>query len=187
MNARLANHLAISPATPDDVDRIIEIDLAAGQLFAPTGLLTDEALDDHVPADILLNAVDAGFLDVARTEDGGAVGFVLVSEKGAGLYLDQISVDPAHGKMGVGRMLMDNLFDKAARLGVSHISLSTFRDLRWNAPFYRRLGFEEIARHDFEPYMVDIERAQAPFMDVSKRVFMKKVIRKAPTHATKPS
>ena len=39
----------IEPALPEDIDRLIEVDLAAGQLFAPTGLLSDDALHDHVP------------------------------------------------------------------------------------------------------------------------------------------
>ena len=43
MQRTRAPHL-ISPAQPEDIPAMIEIDLAAGQLFAPTGLLTGEAL-----------------------------------------------------------------------------------------------------------------------------------------------
>lgn len=176
---RPSTQIDISPAVPDDVSRIIEIDLAAGQLFAPLGLLNAEALDDHVPADILLDAIGKEHLDVARVPDGKLAGFVLVSKHGKGLYLDQISVDPAYGNRGIGTQLMRHLFDKAKRLNEAEIVLSTFRDVSWNGPFYAGLGFREISRHKFEPYMHDIERAQAPFMDISKRIFMKKRIRRA--------
>lgn len=187
MNGPHSDLPVISPARREDVGRIIEIDLAAGQLFAPTGLLSAEALEDHVPEDDLLNAIDRGFLKVARTRGGLVAGFFLASERGNGLYLEQISVDPAFGKKGIGRQLMQHLFDLAEDIGVNEITLSTFRSLAWNGPFYTRLGFEEVDREQMEPFMLEIEEAQAPYMDVSKRMFMKKPIRKAATRDTKRS
>lgn len=166
----------ITAAKCDDVSRIIEIDLAAGQLFAPTGLLSDEALGDHVPAEVLLSAIERGILSVARVTNGSVAGFILASERGDGWYLEQISVDPAFGQRGIGRQLMLHLFDRAADNGAREITLSTFRSLPWNGPFYAQLGFKEISRAQMEPFMLDIEQAQAPFMDVSKRMFMKKRI-----------
>ena len=66
---------------------------------------------------------------------------------------------------------------RATELNLERVTLSTFRDLAWNGPYYSRLGYEVIARTGYQPYMTVIEAAQAPFMDVSKRVFMQKPIR----------
>ena len=60
-----------------------------------------------------------------------------------------------------------------------HVSLSTFRDLPWNGPFYASMGFREISRQQFEPYMIEIEEAQKPFMDVTKRCFMRRKVRRS--------
>lgn len=118
-------------------------------------------------------------LDVARDDTGHAIGFTLVSIAPSGLYLDQVSVHPDHGKKGIGTLLMNNLTSKARKLGQPQIILSTFRDVPWNAPFYARLGYRIIRKQDYQPFMIEIETAQRPFMDVSKRVFMRKRVRKS--------
>ena len=76
---------AIEPASPAQIARLIEIDLAASALFAPTGLLSEEALGDHVPSDILAEAIESDLVQVARLETGQIVGFTLCSLRGEGL------------------------------------------------------------------------------------------------------
>ncbi len=175
----------IAPAGPSDIPRVIEVDKAAGTLFDPTGLLSEDALADHVPEEVLISAIRQDQLDVVRMEDGLTVGFTLVSHRGKGLYLDQISVDPAHGRKGIGRALMDHVIRKAVDNGFPEVTLSTFRDLAWNAPFYASIGFRPIPRKAMEDFMFDIEEAQKPFMDVSKRVFMRKRVRRTPFRVTR--
>ena len=60
----------IALADADEVHALIEVDKAASSLFAPTGLLSEEALQDHVPADILTHATEHGDLFVARCRRG---------------------------------------------------------------------------------------------------------------------
>jgi hypothetical protein len=36
------------------------------------------------------------------------------------------------------------------------LTLTTFRDVAWNGPFYQRLGFEELAAHDLSPDLAQI-------------------------------
>lgn len=168
----------IEPAGPSDILKLIEIDKAASRLFEPTGLLSAEALADHVPAEAFEWAMRHELLDVARLHDGAPVGFTLVSGRGAGLYLDQISVDPAHGKKGIGRALMKHVIQKAHESGLPEVTLSTFRDLPWNGPFYASLGFSPLPRKDMEPFMHEIESLQARSMDVTQRIFMRKRVRR---------
>jgi GNAT superfamily N-acetyltransferase len=53
-----------------------------------------------------------------------------------------MDVDPAHGRRGLGAALVETVCDWARIQGYGVISLSTFRDLPWNAPFYAKLGFQ---------------------------------------------
>lgn len=168
----------IEPAQQCDIEEIVTIDRAAATLFLPTGLLSDDAFDGHIPYDVLSQAADLSCLDVARLQSGRTVGFTLVSERGHSLYLDQVSVHPDEGRQGIGRRLVGNIVRKAAARYLDSVTLSTFRDLPWNAPFYASMGFREIARKDLVPFMVEVERQQAPYMDISKRVFMIKRVRK---------
>ena len=175
----------ISHGQPGDIDRLIEIDRAASSLFAPTGLLSAEALADHVPAKDLRDAIASGWLLVARLTGAGAIGFVMASPRGEDLYVDQISVDPAYGQRGAGRLLMHRLEELACARGLPAIALSTFRELRWNAPFYASIGYRELKRDAFASYMLEIEAGQTPFMDVTKRTFMRKQLRKPPFDDTR--
>ena len=176
--AATSSSLSIRPAHAGDLDDIIRADIAASALFAPTGLLSPEALDDHVEKQALLASIDADQLDVAELPDDGVVGFSQFTRIGNDIYLQQISVDPAFGRRGIGRRLMARLDERAEETGAAQITLSTFRDLAWNGPFYASLGFTEVSRRAYAPYMTAIETSQAPFMDISKRVFMRKPVRK---------
>ncbi len=169
---------SITTAELDDIPALISVDKAASALFAPTGLLEPEALDDHVPADVFETEIPSGNVFAARNQHGWAIGFALVRLRGSGLYLDQVSVHPDHGQMGIGRALVIRVLTEAEARKLPHVSLSTFRDLPWNGPFYASMGFKEIAADRLEPYMKDIEEAQRPFMDVSERCFMRRKVRR---------
>jgi predicted N-acetyltransferase YhbS len=64
------------------------------------------------------------------------------------LYLQQIDVEPEHGRRGIGTALVKTVCDWAKQQGYGIVSLSTFRDLPWNAPFYSKLGFRALDEAD---------------------------------------
>jgi len=169
---RTRSGYTISPAQREDIDVLIEIDLAAGQLFAPTGLITGEALLDHVPRTVFEQAIDAGDVYKVDAAMGTPVGFALVSHRGGMLYLDQISVHPDHGRRGLGSKLIQQVMQLGRQRKLKQVALSTFRDVPWNGPFYRKHGFRELVRDDLADWMLDLERIQAQSLDVTKRCFM---------------
>ena len=114
----------------------------------------------------------ATLIEVDRAGSGIPVGFALVSLRGGTLYLDQISVHPDHGRQGLGAALLGRVVDEARTRKLRRVTLSTFRDLPWNGPFYARHGFREIKRSDMANWMLDLERIQAEDLDISKRCFM---------------
>ena len=169
----------ITAADLDDIPALISVDKAASALFEPTGLLNPDALADHVPADVLETEIPNGNVFVARNQHSWAVGFALIRLRGSGLYLDQVSVHPDHGQKGLGRALVIRTLTAAEARKLPHVSLSTFRDLPWNGPFYASMGFREIPGDQLEPYMKEIEEAQRPYMDVSQRCFMRRKVRRS--------
>lgn len=169
---RLPQGYLITPAAPEDVANLVFTDLAASKLFAGTGYLPEEALADHVPVTTLEAAIPTGHI-FAVHHKGAAVGFALTSVRGTSLYLDQLSVDPAHGRRGLGAALMARVLQDARRRRLKWVTLSTFRDLAWNGPFYRRLGFRELPDAQLQGWMREINAVQmANGLDVSKRCFM---------------
>lgn len=162
----------------DEVDRLIEINLAADQLFAGTGLVENVDLTSHIPAEVFAQGLRDRDVFMARDiESGEAVGFTLTSERGGTLYLDQISVVPDHGQKGLGRALMARIETDAKDRNLRTVTLSTFREVQWNGPFYRSLGYREIKPARITDWMKELESLQAQTLDVSKRCFMTKRVR----------
>lgn len=87
----------------------------------------------------------AGLLWVASTE-AVPVGFAQVKllESGSA-HLDELDVHPEHGRRGLGRRLVTAVCEWAAGERLPQVTLSTFRDVPWNMPFYASLGFAVVA------------------------------------------
>ncbi len=167
----------LGPAALAEIAALQAIDRRASDLFASTGLILPEFLGETVPGDVLAEAITAGNLIAARTPSGDLAGFAFASPRNGTLYLDQVSVDPAEGRKGLGSALVRAVIARARTLGLASVTLSTFRDLPWNGPFYRRFGFRELPRKRLAGWMREIEAAQAGRMDVTARCFMQRRVR----------
>lgn len=86
-----------------------------------------------------------GFVLVAEATADAAparpVGFVHVLEIDRHAHLEQLSVLPSHGRQGIGRALVSAALDEARRRGHTQVTLRTYADVPWNAPFYASCGF----------------------------------------------
>jgi len=71
------------------------------------------------------------------------IGFVHVLEVGDLAHLEQLSVLPDSTRRGVGRRLLEAAVTEAELRGHDRITLRTFADVPWNAPFYATCGFVE--------------------------------------------
>lgn len=73
-------------------------------------------------------------------------------------HLEQLSVSPAFAQRGLGRALTEAAKRHAGERGHSRITLRTFADVPWNAPFYATVGFaEEEPSTAFHRSLVEVE------------------------------
>jgi GNAT superfamily N-acetyltransferase len=137
------SHYSITTARPQDLVRLPAIELAAARLLA--GHAPETVLNETTELEVLQKARQDGHLWVALADDL-AVGFahVEVIERGA-VHLEELDVDPAHGRRGLGTRLVTRVCDWAAAAGFTAVTLTTFRNVPWNMPFYERLGFEVVS------------------------------------------
>ena len=70
------------------------------------------------------------------------MGFILAEAHPLTLFIVELSVHLDWQGRGLGRQLIARAAAHARSLGLNSLTLTTFRDVPWNAPFYRRLGFE---------------------------------------------
>jgi GNAT superfamily N-acetyltransferase len=91
-------------------------------------------------------AAAPGFILVFEDEVGSVVGFVHVIECDGLAHLEQLSVLRSAGRRGFGRALVQAAKAEGARRGHRVMTLRTYADVPWNAPFYETVGF-----HPSEP------------------------------------
>ncbi|MBN1678956.1 MAG: GNAT family N-acetyltransferase [Anaerolineae bacterium] len=135
----------IRPAHPDELHLLPGIELAAGKLFEQAGWDNVMALEDVTSEDAFHDYFNAGRLWVAAGPDDQPVGFAAVSIVDEHAHLDEIDVHPDHGRRGIGAALVEHVCAWARETGWPAVSLTTERDLPWNAPFYARHAFVILA------------------------------------------
>lgn len=133
---------SIAPARESDVKGLPAIERAAARLLA--GYAPEPVLAETTSLERLRAAERRGHLWVALADDC-AVGFAHVEILEAdSAHLTEIDVLPAHGRRGLGTRLVHAVCEWAAAASLRGVTLTTFRDVPWNMPFYERLGFVEI-------------------------------------------
>lgn len=136
-----------------DLPALPEIELAAGRLFleyAAALALDESALQSAKPIEELRQGLENGLLWVAIDAADRPVGFALAIELDGRLHLEEMDVLPSHGRRGFGTALIGAVCAAAGRRG-QEVTLSTFRAVPWNAPFYARLGFRPLQDSELTP------------------------------------
>lgn len=130
-------------AKPEDADALPDIERAAGRLFEHDPDLSDFDMDMVREPDELRKLIARGHSLVA--ESGGAIiGFLVNQPFRRELHIWEISVHPRFQRGGIGAALMRACMIDARNTGFAAITLTTFSDIAWNAPFYERLAFETV-------------------------------------------
>ena len=178
----------IRPTRPADLPRIQQIESAAGELFRAIGM--PDIADDPVPTTEVLtryqqaglswvaiddNAAAAPGAGAADSDGGQAVGFVLVKLVDGQAHIEQVTIDPRHARRRIGRDLVDHVEAWAHTQGHRALTLTTFRDVAWNGPYYERLGFTEMVQRGPELAALMAEEA-AHGLDPEQRLAMMRPI-----------
>lgn len=128
----------IREARHDELISLQEIERAAGELFRSIGMAAI-ADDEPLPAGELARYVTAGRAWVAGFD--GVIGYLIADLVDGNVHIEQVSVDPRFARRGVGRRLIEEAAGHGKRIGARGLTLTTFADVAWNAPYYRRCGF----------------------------------------------
>lgn len=149
------NGATIRPAVPDDAAVLHAIEARADLL-----LIDSLGAPEWPPAGDGAERLGApGFvLVIEDPEDSSPIGFVHVLDADGHAHLEQLSVLPSSGRQGYGRRLVEAALDEARERGYTRMSLRTYAEIPWNAPFYASCGFlESIPETPFQRGLVDTE------------------------------
>ncbi len=165
----------IRRAKERDIPAIAQVELNAGELFKTIGL--DDLAGDFANPEFVQSFVQTGGAFVASHSDKGVVGFALAFLLDSAVHLQEMSVDPAHGRRGLGHSLLTTIADWAEQTDISRITLSTFADVPWNAPFYQKHGYEIVAPENWTPGLHILrEHEEHAGLPIDRRCFMERVL-----------
>ena len=130
----------VRQATADDLGLLEAIENEADALFA-----TVFSIVGWRPAPSYTTpSQQSGFILVASDNPGSdPIGFAHVLEVPGSSHLEQLSVRPSAAHRGHGRALVEAVKSESRLRGCKRVTLRTFADVPWNAPFYLSCGFIE--------------------------------------------
>ena len=110
---------------------------------------------------------------------GKVIGFLLVLPVDGRAHVLEAATEYGSQGKGIGRRLFAEFHSWAANVGYSEATLTTYRDVPWNAPFYERIGYQIIAVDARRPELMAIraEEAAAGF-ERAARVAMEQTLRR---------
>ena len=135
----MASSFVVRPARVADAELLTAIEAEADRM-----LIDLFRADDWPAPDGAVHRLEApGALLVCESPTGDVVGFAHLLELEEHAHLEQVSVLPRYARRGLGRMLVSTALREAAARGHREVTLRTYADVPWNAPFYRTCGFVE--------------------------------------------
>jgi len=158
----------------DELARLPAIEVAAAAIF-PAEDLAPALREDSDPLSFFEQAFSADRLWVARTLAPAApVGFAAAILLDGQAHLQEIDVLPEHARQGLGRALVVQVIRWAQAMNYRFLTLTTFRHLAWNAPFYASLGFVEVAEPELGPQLRQLLAEETSLgLDPDKRIAMR--------------
>ncbi len=162
----------VERARAEDVAALPEIERDAAELFRGVAVAAN-ALDEQTTDAEFAAAQRRGHIWVAR-EGGALAGFALVDLVGGEPHLDELDVLRSHGRRGIGRLLVFAVRRWAEDAGYRAVTLTTFRDVPWNKPFYERCGFQVVPDAELGPELREAVTDEATRgLDPTTRVVMR--------------
>ncbi|MDP4509430.1 GNAT family N-acetyltransferase [Nonomuraea turcica] len=157
-------------AVAGELAGLVTIELAADRLFEQVGIT-------FPPGTTMIEEVDDP--GTVLVEGAPPAGFALVGWVDGNLHLDQLAVHPDHMRKGIGGRLVAAVIDHAGAAGAPHVTLTTYRDVPWNAPWYARHGFTVLPEEEWGPELrALVEHERELGIEVAPRVVMSRAMRR---------
>lgn len=168
--------IIIRPTQTADVPLLPEIEHSAAQAFLTCPDLAWLAEGDGISEEEHRQFVSTGKSLVAL-EGTIPVGFLLAERLDNALYIVELSVAQHAQNQAIGRQLIHFLAERARDEGYPALTLTTFKAVPWNAPFYARQGFENIEEAQLTPGLRQkLENEAAHGLQRETRCAMRKIL-----------
>jgi GNAT superfamily N-acetyltransferase len=150
----------VRTAQSGDFTAMQQIERSAGELFREVGM--PGIADDDPPSMVeLAEYTDDGRGWVLVDDDDHPVGYVIVDVVDGCAHIEQVSVHREHHRHGYGKQLIDHVVGWARSAAMPAVTLTTFTDVPWNAPYYEGYGFRRLTEAELTPGLVELRAHEA--------------------------
>jgi GNAT superfamily N-acetyltransferase len=140
----------IRTARPEDLMGLQEIERIAGTAFRDLGMA--EVANDDPPAMVDLSRFQRdGRAWVTTDPADHPIGYLLLDIVDSCAHVEQVSIHPRHAHHRLGSALLDTATTWARDHGLAAVTLTTYAEVAWNAPYYQRLGFTPLTDQQLGP------------------------------------
>ena len=133
----------------DETDLLPEVESSAGEAFRDVPDLAWVA-DDEVTGPREHHRLASLGTSWVAVSDDQLLGFACAERFGPDLHVHLLAVRREAQGQGLGTRLMHTVLDYAFDSGAARVTLTTFRRVLFNEPFYRRLGFAVVPSVDLD-------------------------------------
>ncbi|MDX3533118.1 GNAT family N-acetyltransferase [Streptomyces sp. MB09-01] len=166
--------MPIRAAHVNELTALRDIERAAGICFRDIGM-PEIADDEPLTLGELGRYQRAGMAWVSVDAADAPVAYLIADRVDGNLHVEQVSVHPDRARRGIGRSLLEHLAGLAARDGVPALTLTTFTEVPWNAPYYARCGFRLLDEGGLTPGLREIRARESEHgLDLWPRACMRR-------------
>ena len=97
---------------------------------------------------------------LVAVENGAVIGFIRLEGLDGAVHIEQVTVAPGYGGRGVGTALMVAAEKHSKDRGCDRMTLTAFRDVAFNGPFYASLGWQALPDEGLSPGLAAIRREE---------------------------
>jgi len=164
----------IRAAGVEELPVLQDIERAAGRCFHDVGM-SEIADDEPLTLDELICYQRTGRIWVGVDGADQPVAYLIADLVDGNTHVEQVSVHPDRARRGVGRSLLEHVADQATAESIPALTLTTFIQVPWNAPYYLRCGFRFLDETELTPGLRAIRRREAAHgLDRWPRVCMRR-------------
>lgn len=152
---------AIRRAEARDANAMPALENSAGTLFRELPALAWLADGEDLPVERYRELIASGASWVAVDTGDKPVAFLAGSIEADALHIWELGVRRDLQRLGIGRALLRAAIEEARARSLTGVTLATFREVAWNAPFYERLGFKTLAGDAIDARLQRVLKADA--------------------------
>lgn len=161
-------------AIREDAPALPEIEQSAGEAYRHYPDLAWIADDDNQTVERHRELIAKGTCWVAADDRNRPIAFLSAEIVDDTLHIWELDVRHDRQGSGIGRALLEEAIVAARRNRIVAITLTTFRDVTWNAPFYQKLGFRILGEAETSERLAELLRLETEHgMPASRRCAMR--------------